>query len=253
MLNVMSKTSIKAAQKQIDPPLLVPDDGFIMPVKTMPGGLNYYRAGSRDRIEPLNIGAANPIGVQQEDQRRDAIRQNFFVDQLLSVQGTNMTATEVIQRNEERMRVLGPVLGRLQSELLQPLITRSFNILLRQKKFKEVPEFLGNQNIEIEYVSPLAKAQKTGELQALMRGIEVMGSLQNVAPVMDYLDTDNLVMYIKDVLGIPAKILKSKNQVAQIRAEQQAMQQQQMQMQEQMQQAEMANKAAPLAKVLSEQ
>jgi len=59
-------------------------------------------------------------------------------------------------------------------------------------------------------------------------------------------------MYIKDVLGIPAKILKSKNQVAQIRAEQQAMQQQQMQMQEQMQQAEMANKAAPLAKVLSE-
>lgn len=253
MLNVMSKTSIKAAQKQIDPPLLVPDDGFIMPVKTMPGGLNYYRAGSRDRIEPLNIGANNPIGVQQEEQRRDAIRQNFFVDQLLSVQGTQMTATEVIQRNEERMRVLGPVLGRLQSELLQPLITRSFNILLRQKKFKEVPEFLGNQNIEIEYVSPLAKAQKTGELQALMRGIEVMGSLQNVAPVMDYLDTDNLVMYIKDVLGIPAKILKSKNQVAQIRQEQQAMQQQQMQMQEQMQQAEMANKAAPLAKVLSEQ
>ena len=252
MLNVMSKTSIKAAQKQIDPPLLVPDDGFIMPVKTMPGGLNYYRAGSRDRIEPLNIGANNPVGIQMEEQRRDAIRQNFFVDQLLSVQGTNMTATEVIQRNEERMRVLGPVLGRLQSELLQPLITRSFNILLRQKKFKEIPSFLGNQNIEIEYVSPLAKAQKTGELQALMRGIEVMGSLQNVAPVMDYLDTDNLVMYIKDVLGIPAKILKSKNEVNKIRQEQQAMQQQQMQMQEQMQQVEMANKAAPLAKVLSE-
>lgn len=253
MLNLMSKTSIKAAQKQIDPPLMVPDDGFMMPIRTVPGGLNYYRAGTRERIEPLNIGANNPVGIQMEEQRRDAIRQNFFVDQLISVQGPQMTATEVIQRNEEKMRILGPVLGRLQSELLQPLITRCFNILLRNKKFKDIPDFLGNQNIEIEYVSPLAKAQKTGELQALMRGIEIMGSLQNVAPVMDYLDTDNLVMHIKDVLGIPAKILKSKGQVQQIRQEQAQQMAQQQQMQQQMQEAEIANKAAPLAKVLGEE
>jgi hypothetical protein len=188
-----------------------------------------------------------------EEQRRDAIRQNFFVDQLLSVQGPQMTATEVIQRNEEKMRILGPVLGRLQSELLQPLITRCFNILLRNNKFKEIPEFIGEQSIEIEYVSPLAKAQKTGELQALMRGIEVMGSLQNVAPVMDYLDSDNLVMYIKEVLGIPSKVLKSKGQVQQIRAEKQQQMMEQQQMQQEMQTAEVANKAAPLAKVLGEE
>ena len=52
MLNEMAKTTIKAAQKQVDPPLLVPDDGFILPVRTVPGGLNFYRAGTRDRIEP---------------------------------------------------------------------------------------------------------------------------------------------------------------------------------------------------------
>ena len=56
MLNEMSKTTIKAAQKQVDPPLLVPDDGFLLPVRTVPGGLNFYRSGTRDRIEPLNIG-----------------------------------------------------------------------------------------------------------------------------------------------------------------------------------------------------
>jgi hypothetical protein len=150
------------------------------------------------------------------------------------------------------MRILGPVLGRLQSELLQPLITRCFSILIRNNKFKPAPEFLGNQNIEIEYVSPLAKAQKTGEVQSLMRGIELMGSLQNVAPVFDYLDTDNLMSYIKDVLGIPAKILKSKGQVAQIRQQREAQQEQQAQMQQDMQEAEIANKAAPLAKVLNE-
>jgi hypothetical protein len=231
---------------------MVPDDGFLMPIRTVPGGLNYYRSGTRDRIEPMNIGANNPVGIQMEEQRRDAIRQNFFVDQLMTNQGATMTATEVIQRNEEKMRILGPVLGRLQSELLQPLITRSFNILNKNKKFLPVPEMLGETDIEIEYVSPLAKAQKTGDLQALMRGIEIFGSLQQVSPVMDYLDTDNMVQYIKEVLGIPAKILKSRSQVEQIRSEQAQQQMMQAEMQQEMQQAEIANKAAPMAKVLNE-
>ena len=65
-----------------------------------------------------------------EEQRRGAIRDAFYVNQLMMQSGTQMTATEVLQRTEEKMRLLGPVLGRLQSELLQPLITRAFNILL---------------------------------------------------------------------------------------------------------------------------
>ena len=77
MLNEMSKTTIKAAQKQVDPPLLVPDDGFLLPVRTVPGGLNFYRSGTRDRIEPLNIGANNPLGLNMEEQRRNSIREVF--------------------------------------------------------------------------------------------------------------------------------------------------------------------------------
>ena len=251
MLNTMSKVSIKAAQKQIDPPLMVPDDGFVLPVRTVPGGLNFYRAGTRERIEPLNIGSNQPLGLQMEEQRRKAIRENFFVDQLLSVQGSNMTATEVMQKSEEKMRILGPVLGRLQSELLQPLITRCFNILLKQNKFREVPEFLQDQMIEIEYVSPIAKAQKAGDLSSIMRGIEVFGAIQQVSPVFDYLDVDGLVNHLKDVIGLPAKILRSRAEVEQIREEKQQQAQQMQQMQEQMQMAEAAGKAAPAIKAVA--
>ena len=106
MLNLMSKTIIQAAQKMIDPPLLVPDDGFLLPIRTQPGGLNFYRAGSRDTITPLNTGANIPIGLSMEDQRRQAIRSAFYVDQLLVGGSPNMTATEVIQRQEERMRAV---------------------------------------------------------------------------------------------------------------------------------------------------
>ena len=248
MLNTMSKVTIKAAQKQIDPPLMVPDDGFILPIRTVPGGLNFYRSGTRERIEPLNIGSNQPLGLQMEEQRRKAIRENFFIDQLLSVQGSNMTATEVMQKSEEKMRILGPVLGRLQSELLQPLITRCFNILLKNNKFAPPPEVLQAEQIEIEYVSPIAKAQKSGDLSSIMRGIEVFGAVQQVAPVFDYLDADGLVNHLKDVIGLPAKILKSRAEVEQIREERAAQQQQMAQMQQEMQMAESAGKAAPAIK-----
>jgi hypothetical protein len=253
MLNEMSKTTIKAAQKQVDPPLLVPDDGFLLPVRTVPGGLNFYRSGTRDRIEPLNIGANNPLGLNMEQQRRESIRAVFYVNQLMMQQGPQMTATEVIQRNEEKMRLLGPVLGRLQSELLKPLIDRVFAVLLRNNMLPQAPEFLSGRDVEIEYVSPLAKAQKSTELQSIMRAVEILGSLANVAPVFDYVNFDNLVKHLADIVGVPQKILKTQSQVNAER-QQQAQQQEQMQKMQQLQQvAKAGGDIAPLAKALPEE
>ena len=253
MLNEMSKTTIKSAQKQVDPPLLVPDDGFMLPVRTVPGGLNFYRAGTRDRIEPLNIGANTPLGLNMEEQRRNSIRNAFYVNQLMMQNGPQMTATEVIQRNEEKMRLLGPVLGRLQSELLKPLIDRTFALILRKNLFRPAPEFLAGTDIEIEYVSPLAKAQKSSELQSIMRAIEIMGSLSNVAPVFDHINMDKLVRHLADIVGVPQKILKPQSELNAER-QQAAQQQEQMQQMQQVQQlAEAGGKVAPLAKALPEE
>ena len=253
MLNEMSKTTIKAAQKQVDPPLLVPDDGFLLPVRTVPGGLNFYRSGTRDRIEPLNIGANNPLGLNMEQQRRESIRAVFYVNQLMMQQGPQMTATEVIQRNEEKMRLLGPVLGRLQSELLKPMIDRCFAILLRNNQFAQAPEFLSGQDIEIEYVSPLAKAQKSTELSSITRAIEILGSLANVAPVFDYINFDALVKHVADLVGVPQKVLKLQSQVNAEREQQAQLAEQQAQMQQMQQVADAGGKIAPLAKALPEE
>ena len=253
MLNEMSKTTIKSAQKQVDPPLLVPDDGFILPVRTVPGGLNFYRSGTRDRIEPLNIGANTPLGLNMEEQRRNSIRNAFYVNQLMMQNGPQMTATEVIQRNEEKMRLLGPVLGRLQSELLKPLIDRVFAILIRKNLFAQPPEFLSGRDIEIEYVSPLAKAQKSSELQSIMRAIEIMGSLSNVAPVFDHINMDKLVRHLADIVGVPQKVLKPQSELNAERQQAQAQQEQMQQMQQLQQVAEAGGKIAPLAKALPEE
>jgi hypothetical protein len=237
MLNKMSETTIKAAQKQIDPPLMAPDDGFVL---------------TRDRLEPLNIGANNPLGLNMEEQRRNAIRQAFYVDQLLLGQNQTMTATEVLQRNEEKMRLLGPVLGRLQAELLQPLISRSFALLLRAGLLPAPPEELQGQDIDIEYVSPLAKAQKLTDLQSMLRGFEIMLQVSQVAPVMDYLDDDKLVQYLVEVTGMPARVIKSQDEVNRMRRQQAEQQAQAQQQAEQQQLVQTASEAVPVIEAASE-
>jgi hypothetical protein len=228
MLNLMSKTIIQAAQKMIDPPLLVPDDGFLLPIRTQPGGLNFYRAGSRDTITPLNTGANIPIGLSMEDQRRQAIRSAFYVDQLLVGGSPNMTATEVIQRQEERMRVIGPVLGRLMNEMLRPLIDRVFALMVRDNLLAPAPEILQGRDVDIEYVSPLARAQKSSSLNNTLKALEVLMPLSQALPVGDHIDPDGLVRHITEALGVPKTTLKSQREVNQVRQERAAMQQEQM-------------------------
>ena len=251
VLNKMVETAMKAAAKQVDPPLLVPDDSMLSPIRMSAGFLNYYRSGSRDRIEPLNIGQATTVTLNQENQRREAIQKTFHIDQLMISSQRSMTATEVIQRNEEKMRILGPALSRLQSELLQPMILRVFNIMLRNKLFQVAPDVLANQEIDIEYVSPMALAQRSQELQSLVRGLELFTQISQVAPVQDYIDENGLVKQIINLLGLPAKMIKSDAQVMQVREQRAAAQAQMMQMQQAMQEAQIAKDAAPMVKELN--
>ena len=251
VLNKMVEVGMKAAQKQVDPPLLVPDDSMLMPIRMSPGSINYYRSGTRDRIETLNIGANNPLGLNMEQQRREAISQTFHVDQLLITENRNMTATEVVQRNEEKMRILGPVLGRLQSELLQPMIIRIFNIMLRNDLLPPAPEILLNQEIDVEYVSPMAQAQRGQELSSIVRGLELFGQIGQVAPVNDYIDPQGLVKHLIKILGLPARMIRSDSEVEEIAQQKAEAQQQQAEMQQQMAESEMARNVAPAVQAVS--
>ena len=246
MLNKMSEVVIRAAQLQVHPPLMVPDDGFHLPVRTIPGGLNFYRSGTRDRIEALNIGGNNPIGQEMLESRRDAIRASFYVDQLILGNSPNMTATEVIQRTEQKMRVLSPSLGRLQAELLHPMINRTFNLLSRQKLLPPAPEFMADGQIDIEYVSPMAKAQRSGDVQSAMQLFEFLAPLMQIDPgVVDYLDLDGLAQHIIKVTNVPATVVRGAQEVDEVRNQRQQAEAQQQSMQQAAMTAEAAGNVAP--------
>lgn len=220
MLNEMCRTTIKAAQKVVDPPLLIADDGVMLPVRTTPASLNYARflADGTDPIRPLRTSADVGLGLEMEEGRRNSIRSAFFVDQLQLAGSPQMTATEVLQRTEEKLRLLGPMLGRLQSELLMPLIERVYGILVRSEALPEPPGQLAGAEAEIVFVSPIARAQRSTEAQGLLRLMEIASPLAQFQPdILDNINGDGALKHLWGLFSIPQGLLRDERHVAAIR------------------------------------
>jgi hypothetical protein len=221
MLNAMSKTTIIAAQKAVDPPLLAVDEVAVRGLRTHPGGIIYggLDENGRRRYEPLNAGGNVGLGLELEEQRREAVRQAFYFSLLLMVQQPNQTATEVLARQEEKLRLMGPHLGRIQSEFLDPLIRRQFGIMRRANLLPPPPRQLQGTGIRVEYVSPLARAQRAGEGAAIVRALESLMPLGAIQPaIYDNFDTDAAARRLAQSFGVPASLLRAPAAVAELRA-----------------------------------
>lgn len=239
MLNELKKMVVKAAQKVVDPPLQIPDDGYLLPIKTVPGSQNFYRANSppNARIMPIETKGRIDIGENMLVALQQTMLRGFYVEWMMmpsdpqdpASAGKGVTATYVMQQRDEKMRLLSPMLARLQSEFLGPLIDRTFNILYRQSEarkfgpgspFPPPPEILSGQSWHVEYLSPIAIAQKSSQLDSVGRLIQQQMLLRQAdekAPMI--LNSEEIMRLTSRDLNAPALALKSPQQ---IQAEQQA-------------------------------
>lgn len=227
MLNEMSKTVIRAAHKQVDPPLLLQEDGVLQAFNARPGALNYGGVDEQGRqnVQPLQTGARVDIGLDMMNQRREVINDAFLITlfQIL-VETPSMTATEAMLRAQEKGALLAPTMGRQQSEMLGPLIERELDILGRAGALPEMPEALREMEgeVEIEYVSPLNRSQRAEEGVAILRTIEAMGPLAQIDPsVMMVFDAQRVARELSEINGVPQKVLRSEEEMQEMLNEQQ--------------------------------
>jgi len=252
MINSMMRDTIRAAQKVTDPPMFLPDEGIIGPINITPGGINYYRSGTPSIdgsiAKPFSTQANPGIGFDVMNDVRERIKQAYFIDQLQLREGPQMTATEVNQRTDEHLRLLGPILGRLHFELLKPLIARIISIMKRKNVLPpNMPDILGQANIDVFFSSQIAKAQRIAEGDSLLRVMNMIGPLIEMDPTtMDNIDSDAIVQYVSKINGLPQNLLKEPKEVEAIRQQRQEQAVKQQQQQDQLVAAETMNKAAPM-------
>ena len=220
MLNKMMKVTIRGAEKIVDPPIMAPDDGMSLPIKLTAGGVNYYRAGTPDRIEQMDIKARPDVGLDMIEAVRASVRSFFFIDQLQLSEGPQMTATEVMQRTEEKLRLLAPILGRQHNELLKPLVERCFDIIGRKKLIPTAPEILRDRNIKVQYSSMIARSQKTAEVDNLNRFFAIAAPILQVdQTVVDNFDSDEAFRYAATMYNLPQELLRDSSDVDTLREE----------------------------------
>lgn len=128
-----------ATEKSIDPPMKSTKRGVIGDLDHRAASINYVR--DMNALEPLMPPGAYRVDTGWADinDLRERIRQYFFVDQLQLKESPQMTATEVQVRYEMMQRLLGPTLGRIQTDFLDPMIKRVFWMLYRKKQLPEMP------------------------------------------------------------------------------------------------------------------
>jgi hypothetical protein len=250
-LNKAVEIGLKAWAKAIDPPLLVQDDGVVGRVRMTPAGITVVR--NDGAVKPLQIGSNWQITDMKENQLRTAIRQAYYSDQLQLQEGPQMTATEVQVRYELMQRLLGPTLGRFQSEFLNPLIERVFGIMFRAGALLPEPESIRGTKIDVEYLGPLARSQRMEESVAIERLYSLAMNIAQIDPaIMDNINHDEAVRLRGKLLGVPKTVLRGKEDVDNMRNARAEQQQMAQMAQEQQQVAQASKTQAEASKILAD-
>ena len=220
MLQSMQKSSLKAIHKEVDPPLRVPSSLKDV-LNTLPGGVNPTASNDpREAISKLFDMNFDYKGVEYKIERvQDMIHTIFKRDLfLLITDRPEMTATEVVERSQEKLIMIGPVTERQISDVLEPMLSRVFSIMTRFGMIPPPPAELAGQPLKIDWISLLAQAQKMLGLQGLRSYTEMARSVAEVNP--DSIFKTNFDFLLDEYaagLALPPQITFADDEAAELR------------------------------------
>jgi hypothetical protein len=233
-LNAQKTTFLKAGHRAADPIYLMFDD--IMEFNARPGAMNVGGVNEQGQalvhaLEPGNI----QITKEMMDEERSLINDTFLVSLFQILMETpEMTATEVIERINEKGILLAPTVGRQQSEYLGPMIERELDLLVDMRMLDPFPPELieARGEYEVVYTSPLSRSQRAQEAAGFMRTVETalsVSSQMQDPSILDPFNFDEALPAIAEIQSVPPSWMNSEQQIAakrQARAKAQAQQQQ---------------------------
>lgn len=228
-LNEEKKTVLRAGQKEVDPPVLLQEDGLLDAFNMRSGALN-YGAVSNDGTPlaiPFKSGANVPLGLELMQLEQAEIEESFLVSIFkILAEHPQMTATQVLEITQQKATLLAPTMGRMQSEDLGPQLEREIDLLSRDSRFswilEEMPDALREAGgaYKIEYRSPLARAMRSQDGVAIMRTFEALPAAASIDPdAALVMDVPAALRELADINGVPAKLMRDKKTVDAMKAQ----------------------------------
>lgn len=250
-LQTHEKRSSEAVDKMVRPPMVADPTMRNKKKSLVPGGITYssFINGNAGFKEAYQVNPRINELEAKSEQIRNRINQAFYADLFLMLSTTDrrqITAREVEERHEEKLLMLGSVLERLNKELLDPLIDRTFNIMLRAGLIPEPPPELAGVSIKVEYISILHQAQRSVGVSSLDRFVGFAGNIMQMNPDSRHkVNFDQSIDEYGSMLGVNPSVIRSDDEVRALQEQEQAALAAQQQM-------AMAQAGAGIAKDLSQ-
>lgn len=230
MLNEMERAHLVAGQFAAEGVYIGWDSATFTAADIQPGRLinGAVDANGKQLLQKLEMGTDIRLSMAQSEQRRNSIREVFLFSMMQLVNRPQMTATEFLGFKEEQLRLMGPNLGRIHTYGLSQAISRRARMLGRAGMVPPPPRELQGKAMTVEFVSPLARAQKVGQARAILQaGNQLIMWAQAEPSVLDKFDFDAAADALGDGYGVIPGVIRSDDKAAerrQARAEQQAQQ-----------------------------
>jgi len=259
-LQEMEKTHLRAGELIAYPPLLLPSDGPLgvggSTVDLRGGALNMGGLDGQGNqlVRPLLTGGRIDVTYEMMQQKRQNIRSAMLLDLFeILAQNPQMTATQALLVAQERGVITAPIVGRLQQEMLRPIIHRELGLSLRMGLLPPMPEALREVRADyrIDYTGPATRAQRIEELVGITRTIEIAAPwIQSDPGFLEVIDGEKVIRLAAEVTGVPSSVVRSEEELAEVRKAQAAAAQQQQQLAQLPELAKAAQSAAGAAKDL---
>ena len=258
-LNSAKRMGLEDWALKIKPPPLVRSGSVTGTLRLIPGApttVNTFGRPINEVIQPYQTGSHPEISQIKEEELRKSIRQIFFVDQILAMLEVNkseMTAFEFAKKIELLFRLMGPVYGRTEWEYLYRVADNCFAIQSEARDLPPAPNSLREEGggVALMFQNPLAKAQRSGDSEALLMAINDATPLaQHYPQMLDWIEPDETMVGIMGTRGVPARWQRNKRQVATLRKARDEQNQQDLALQQAAQVAAVAKDAAPTMQLL---
>lgn len=214
-LNKFSEVMFRAAAKNVDPPVLSPIEGLVLPMRLDPNGINYYDP-TLGKPEFWSNGFQPNYLQALIDQKQALVKSMYYIDWMNMPDRANMTASEYIGRSQEAMRIMSPTNSRMEAEFLTRLIERSLFLHIDNGLIHTPPPSLQGKVASIKYISPLAQAQRTATANNVLSGLGVFLQLAQADPtVMANVNVNAIGRdQALETFNWPIKYLNSEDEVA---------------------------------------
>lgn len=225
-LQVLERDKAQATVLTVRPPMVGPTALQLLGVSLLPDAMNYVDQIAGNQVGPLKT--VNPAAIPAIEasirEHEERIEAAFFADLWLMLANSGdpqKTAREIVERHEEKMLQLGPVLERLDGEYLTPAWERALAVAIRAGLIPPPPPELRGQELRVEYQSIMAQAQKAVQASSITQLFGFAGGLATTAQrpdILDKLDFDEAIDQMADALGASPNLVVPDDKVAQLRA-----------------------------------